>query len=347
MFVEAGAAALGKGLATRLAATVGGNVLRSRQDRAALERAVVAAAQDTARDRDHRLALSRYDVNVDFFAREAVAEVERIMLPGRGPDARRLATLCIRSLEGDPDDPQHGALVVALDAFLANLVEHLGQHERFRVAIADVAGTRDVAVGDEDERELVRWLSEHFSYIQTAGIGTSHHLQVALEDVFVMPRAIREQTPGTRWPTRAQEQLAILEDRLRSGEMTAEEYEARLDRLGAVSANDVAEPEPLGVVELLGDSDRVVVLGDPGTGKTTLLRYLVLRHAKTLLRGASMVSAELGQARLPVFVSAGAFARADQRDRGLGAFLAPYLADTLECPLVVVAFGHPRADEMG
>ena len=73
----------------------------------------------------------------------------------------------------------------------------------------------------------------------------------------------------------------------------------------------------MAVLEVLGDSDGAIVLGDPGTGKTTLLRYLVLRHAKALLQGAAMVSKDLGQARLPVIVSAGAFSRAEQRDLGM------------------------------
>ena len=87
----------------------------------------------------------------------------------------------------------------------------------------------------------------------------------------------------------------------------------------------------MAVLEVLGDSDGAIVLGDPGTGKTTLLRYLVLRHAKALLQGAAMVSKDLGQARLPVIVSAGAFSRAEQRD--LGMFVGSYLAESLQCPL--------------
>jgi uncharacterized membrane protein len=44
-----------------------------------------------------------------------------------------------------------------------------------------------------------------------------------------MPRAVREESPGTRWSTREQEQFAILKERLHAGELSAEEYEARLD----------------------------------------------------------------------------------------------------------------------
>ncbi|MCL6512422.1 MAG: SUMF1/EgtB/PvdO family nonheme iron enzyme [Anaerolineae bacterium] len=59
------------------------------------------------------------------------------------------------------------------------------------------------------------------------------------------------------------------------------------------------------VNEALADHKRLVVLGDPGTGKTTLLRYLALLYARDLAEGSRLVTDKLGLAEtgaLPIFL---------------------------------------------
>lgn len=170
--------------------------------------------------------------------------------------------------------------------------------------------------------------------MKTTGIGTTQHVQLPLSEVFVQPTGLREQTAGVKWSTRAEEQRALLDERLRSREISHAEFEALLDRLGLVeAARERTEPEPIAVNDLIRTVDYAVVLGDPGTGKTTLLRYLALRHAQALLNGVSMASAELGPVRLPLYVRAGDFARSSRREDGLRAFIAPFLSATLQCPV--------------
>ena len=163
-----------------------------------------------------------------------------------------------------------------------------------------------------------------FRFLATAGIGSAQHHQLPLDTVFVEARAHREQYAGVRWSSRSDEQRALLRERLRSGEIGSEEYEALLDRLGIDhAAREDSKQDITPVTQLIGDAKRAVVLGEPGSGKTTLLRYLALRHAQTLLSGSRHVSQHLGLARIPLYIRAGDFARSQQRDAGFRAFIAP------------------------
>ena len=162
-------------------------------------------------------------------------------------------------------------------------------------------------------------------------------MQLLLEDVYVPARAVREPRASERWGSREAQQRALIGERLRAGELTHEEYEAELDRVQAVRASRPGvEPEPVAVLEAVRVARQVLVLGEPGSGKTTLLRYLALRQAAALLDGRTVGDGERGRARLPLYVRAGDFARHPDRDRGLGAFIATFLLDRLECPLDAV-----------
>ena len=76
---------------------------------------------------------------------------------------------------------------------------------------------------------------------------------------------------------------------------------------------------PVQIEEALGEKTRVVVLGDPGSGKSTMLKYLALRLAKD------------SKAPLPILLPLNAFARAlGQREINLQAYLHEYFAARAE-----------------
>lgn len=76
---------------------------------------------------------------------------------------------------------------------------------------------------------------------------------------------------------------------------------------------------PVQIEEALREKTRVVVLGDPGSGKSTMMKYLALRLAKD------------DQAPLPILLPLNAFARAlSQREVNLQAYFHEYFAARAE-----------------
>ena len=98
---------------------------------------------------------------------------------------------------------------------------------------------------------------------------------------------------------------------------------------GMTEATNYTLSEPLSLLDLLQQHDGLVVLGDPGAGKTTFLKYLALQLAS-----------EQGQAlglnnRLPLVLSFSAYANAlAEKDIPLHHFLAQFYRSTgLDLPL--------------
>lgn len=320
---------LANAMASRLAGSTAANLIAKTHGRRALQRAVTAALATT--QREHTSQLGRHAVNRGFFEREGAAELARLLLPGRLPDARRLARDYMTSLPGDSARGSN-ALVEPFEALLGHLRTELGRHKPFREALAQADAARSDGGDEIDEVELLEWLRGRFEYVATAGLGGSEHIQLKLADVFVAPRVVRETRAGRKWTTRQDEQQALLTERLRNKEISYEDYEALLDRSNVGGPGSAQDGEPIAVTDVLRRNDAVVVLGDPGSGKTTLARYVGLRHAHARLNGSAMIDHNLGIARLPLYVRAGDFARSPRRADGLRAFIPADLA-TLQCPV--------------
>lgn len=81
--------------------------------------------------------------------------------------------------------------------------------------------------------------------------------------------------------------------------------------------------EVLELGEVVTRHDRVVMLGDPGGGKTTLLRYLALKHADALWHGRTAAGADLGVARFPILIRIAEYAEdSNWKKKSLSEFLA-------------------------
>jgi formylglycine-generating enzyme required for sulfatase activity len=162
--------------------------------------------------------------------------------------------------------------------------------------------TRDLR--EVTERYLAH-LVDRYRYLEFKGMGVSDRvpLRLPLVELYIPLRARVELPEGETWAR---------ELRLAGRAVSDEEAETMGQRL--------SEPEP--TLELLQKHDGLIVLGDPGAGKTTFLKYLALR----LAMGEGDVLG-LG-ARLPVLLPLSAYANAlATRDVALHRFIADYYYD--------------------
>ena len=157
--------------------------------------------------------------------------------------------------------------------------------------------------------EYLKYILDRHRYLTMKGMGPAENvpLQLKLLDLYVPLQARREVPKGDTW----ERQLKLAGRSLSEADAEA----AQGLRLG--------EPEP--VLGILKEKDGVIVLGDPGAGKTTFLKFLALKLA--LGQGA-----ELGlQGRLPILLPLASYANALQdKNIRLDDFIASYF-DEIGC----------------
>jgi formylglycine-generating enzyme required for sulfatase activity len=172
-------------------------------------------------------------------------------------------------------------------------------------------GAADLA---KTESLYLTHLAERYRYLDFKGMGISDRvpLRLPLLDMYV-PLKARVQTPkGETWSRQM---------RLAGRPVSEAEAMAMGEKL--------SEPRP--VLDLLQKNSCLVLLGDPGSGKTTFLKSLVLALSVGLAEVPSL------EGRLPVLVPLSAYANAiaiAKRDLPLQDFFSRYFKDRgLELPL--------------
>lgn len=150
--------------------------------------------------------------------------------------------------------------------------------------------------------DYLNFLTQRYQYLDFKGMGVSDRvpLKLPLLEMYVPLKARVQMPEGETWGR---------DLRLAGRGLTPEEAEEVGERLSG--------PQPL--LDLLESYDGLVILGDPGAGKTTFLKNLALSLA--LGRGEDL---GLGS-RLPFLVPLSAYATAiNERDVSLDRFIADY-----------------------
>jgi formylglycine-generating enzyme required for sulfatase activity len=138
----------------------------------------------------------------------------------------------------------------------------------------------------------------HNRYLQLQGIRSGGKLvNIELEQIYITLRTTQQRT------IQAEEEWLKHEAEFAPGEMR-KTFGKRM----------TTETVNVKVEQALGSHTHIVVLGDPGSGKTTLMRYLALLYGRDLAEGSTVVRKKLGLAEsghLPILLQL----------RQIGAFL--------------------------
>jgi formylglycine-generating enzyme required for sulfatase activity len=149
--------------------------------------------------------------------------------------------------------------------------------------------------------KYLQYLLDRYRYLDFKGLGVADRIPLRLEllDMFVPLKARIEMPKGETWSR----DLELAGRRMANPEIAA-------------VGERLSEPVPL--LSLLEKHHGLVILGDPGAGKTTFLKYVALLHA----------TGQCAEKRLPVLLPLSAYANAlAERDRRLDDFIAGYFHD--------------------
>ncbi|MBM3475639.1 MAG: NACHT domain-containing protein [Armatimonadetes bacterium] len=215
----------------------------------------------------------------------------------------------LTSLEDQREAEEHAELLREVYAHVQEIRAQLPRHEDEVVAELARQGVADVTPAEvERQVELMAYRGcllrmAEYQYVDSAGIASLERaVTLRLEEAYVdLEFVAREWSVG---PEREERELV---ERLERGDLAGDEREAAERQLAEMSVRFRPEEQRLSVGEVLRNR-QVVVLGDPGSGKTTLVRYLTQTYAL----GPETVRERLGTEEdlVPIVIAAARFAKA-------------------------------------
>ncbi|MES2112212.1 MAG: caspase family protein [Bacteroidota bacterium] len=194
----------------------------------------------------------------------------------------------------------------------------------------------------EIEQIYLQWLKISHETIEVRGIRNQNRIDVPIEQVFIALKGDR-----THPYERIQKGLALqreLNEVINKGEFTKEQRDAALWYLVAgtapetspidVFSTNIYQTALLTIGEAYQQNDSLIILGDPGSGKTTLGRWLVHNMCMAKIAGKSLLEVRhhqidpeipageddflLGSVKLPILVRISEYAedRLNRRKKG-------------------------------
>ena len=281
----------------------GNSVLGQRKERTDLADTLATAIRDAAgpwSTKHPQLVASGFD---EFFLEGIAAElISGFLTPTGQPNGIELALRWVEA-SGNRDlhtrarrlDLAEGPAVELLAAVQANLNAATSYAEISRVRaehrqalLADtrarLEGFQPVTAGTR--RAYLRWVADQHGTLTTRGISQtkSAALALPLEEIYVEADLARSAAGDAHRDREWLRRLAMVEADSGVADMeTAVEAMARELGIARVAGSDL----PISPREAVESHARLVVLGDPGSGKTTALRWLALRNARAILTATS------------------------------------------------------------
>jgi HEAT repeat protein len=283
--------------------------------------------------------------DASFLQQEARPILAQFLLRNGRPDPDALARAWTDSLRiRDPED--RAARVRELRPHATDFLQLLGQKLQQQPDLDgindsraierqadDVAAIRSVLEADlstaTTRDQYLLWLIERHLYLDTRGTAHSQRaVQVKLDEVYISLQAQRDDSPGAVDRKLLEEELNEIQARLARRTISVEEANEQSAQLLArlhgrvVVAPSAGPAETLELSEAVLRHDRLMVLGDPGCGKTTLASYLALKHAHALYHGRADAGDDLGPARFPILIRIAYYAKKNHwQEMSLAEFL--------------------------
>ena len=198
---------------------------------------------------------------------------------------RKVRAFRERIQKGDPPafPKDYGDLAHFREVLRNDLSLWLNDPERPWVASRTDTISQEPAA-DQPPAEYFRALIEDFQWLDIAGIDNERSFRIPLSDMYVRLRV-----------------------------MMSEEVESQ-------TGGHLSEGGPLGIQTALQQFPKLVIVGDPGTGKSTFLRYIALMIARSVEEhNPALAMAQLSLQQplpVPLFVSFWELAEALQRKKG-------------------------------
>jgi energy-coupling factor transporter ATP-binding protein EcfA2 len=177
---------------------------------------------------------------------------------------------------------------------------------------------------EETLRVYLNWVLDQHRYLDPKGaMQTVRQVQVLLEEVYVSLQAEEELPLGGVDRKLYEDEVKAIQER---ENLLHEEREDLIENMQAKYLKEErseTKGKPVELTELTRKHEKLVILGDPGAGKTTLMRYLALRHAQAKKTGLTQTE-ELGKVYLPLYLRI-----ADYAEQADGQSLTNFLPENI------------------